>query len=225
MGSVCHAAGRIERQSSRRNIIRRKNMVKKSNAVQIPAPKTETIEIKIKGTTPLLMEKMDTKVAEVYDKKKAKQLYKEDTRSEYEKVEDKIHYTEDGNVGFPSAGFLNGMLDVAPRINGKQKFPAKIDIKQGIRFTEEIVPIDFEEKKVHKAVGRTSGRGKGSPRLIVRPQFNGWSARLRLTYNKEIFSLEQVINLINWAGINCGIGGWRPSCSGTFGTYTVSGGK
>ncbi len=195
-------------------------MVEKNKVLAIPALKIREVVFKVKGDSPLLQEKMDSSVAERYDKKKSKKLYKEDSRSEEDKVMDKIHYTSEGNIGYPTSGFLGGMLDVAPRINGKN-FPNKIDIKQGIRFVDEIVPIDFEKQDVHEAIGRTSGMSK-APRLIMRPQFHNWSADLRIVYNEDIFSLEQVANLLNWAGFNCGLGGWRPSCTGIFGRYHIA---
>jgi hypothetical protein len=211
MGRICNATGGGLN-----------NMAKD---VAIPKLNLNTLVVTVEGDK-LLMEKMDPNVAKVYDKKKSKQLYKEDTRSEREKVDDKIHYTADGNVGFPSSGFLNGMLDVAPRINGAKNFPNKIDIKQGIRFLDSIVPINFEKQEILEGIGVSSGQ-TGAPRLIVRPVFYNWSADLRIQYNTDIFSADQVVNLINWAGFNCGIGGWRPSCSGTFGVYKVktNGGK
>ena len=193
----------------------------KKNEVTIPQPKIETVEISIEGVTPLLMEKMDPRVAEIYDKKKSKQVYEEDNRSEEEKVLDKIHYTPDGNIGFPSSGFLQGMLDVAPRINGAKNAPYKTEIKQAVGFLDDVVPIDFKKQDIHTTVGKTSGR-TAAPRLIIRPQFYGWKCKLRISYNSEIISLEQLINLINWAGFHCGLGGFRRNRSGTFGQYKVS---
>jgi len=90
MGRICNATGGGLN-----------NMAKD---VAIPKLNLNTLVVTVEGDK-LLMEKMDPNVAKVYDKKKSKQLYKEDTRSEREKVDDKIHYTADGNVGFPSSGF------------------------------------------------------------------------------------------------------------------------
>lgn len=196
-------------------------MSNEGKEVIIPQPKIKQVTIKIEGVTPLLMEKMDPRVAEVYDKKKSKKLYEEDTRSEREKVDDKIHYTADGNIGYPTAGFLRGMLNVAPRINGKSKPPHKTEINQGVSFLDNITPIEYKKQDVAEHIGFTKG-SNSSPRLILRPQFNGWSTTLRISYNEDIFSLEQLINLINWAGFHCGIGGFRKNCSGSFGQYRVA---
>ena len=192
----------------------------KEKQVTIPEPKIKYVNIKIQGVTPLLQEKMDPRVAELYDKKKAKKLYDEDTRSEEEKVGDKIHYTPDGNIGYPSAGILRGMLDVAPRINGPRAAPFKTEIRQAVGFLEDVIPLDYEKQDTATHIGITSGRTR-APRLIIRPQFHNWSATLKICYNEDIISLEQLINLINWAGFHCGLGGFRRSCNGNFGQYKV----
>jgi len=49
--------------------------------------------------------------------------------------------------------------------------------------------------------GRTSGM-KGSPRKIMRNQFDDWSVELTIEYNKNNLSAEQIINVLNWAGFH-----------------------
>lgn len=45
---------------------------------------------------------------------------------------------------------------------------------------------------------------------------------LNLRYNKNgVYTLEQIINLINVGGFSCGIGEWRPEKDGQNGMYSV----
>ena len=44
---------------------------------------------------------------------------------------------------------------------------------------------------------------------------------LKIRFNAAAISPEQIINLLNWAGFHCGIGGWRHERGGTFGQYHV----
>jgi len=120
-------------------------------------------------------------------------------------------------VGFPAGGFYKGMIEVAPYLDGLDK---KL-VRGSVRVNGGMVPIDFKKQTINEAEGTTSGTSK-SPRKILRPQFNDWSCVLDITFNESIISLEQVVNLLNWAGFQMGLGGWRPGRSGSFGQYEVA---
>ena len=184
--------------------------------VMLQPLKREHIALKIKGITPLLMEKLPMEVVERYDKKKSKQMSSKDDKSEEEKLQDKTYYTEDGNVGFPASGFAKGMVEVAPYIDGLDKKK----VRGSVRILGNIIPINFKKQTVNKSYGKTSGRTK-SPRLILRPEYQDWSCELQIVYNKTNISMEQIINLINWAGFQMGLGGFRPACGGSYGQYEV----
>jgi len=187
----------------------------KEQKVELGQLEKEQIKVKIIGVTPFLSEKMDMGVVEKYDKKKGQKLTKEDNRTEEEKVESKIYYTEDGNVGFPAAAFAKGMVEVAPYLDLDKK-----RVRGSVRVLGNIVPINFKSKKMNVTYGKTSGITK-SPRKIVRPEFQNWNCELDIVYNKNNISAEQIINLLNHAGFHMGIGGWRPERSGTYGQYEV----
>lgn len=191
----------------------------KTEEVFMMQPKIKTIKIRVRGLSPLLMEKMDENIGKIYDKKKSKQVYEEDTRSEKEKTKDKIHHTKSGNVGFPAAGFHKGMIECAPYLNMYKK-----NVRETVTFIDDIIPIDFKKQDIHETWGRSSGRN-AAPRYIVRPQFNDWYADLNIRFNESAISVEQIVNLLKWSGFQCGVGGWRPQKGGTFGQYTVCNGE
>lgn len=192
-------------------------MIKANKKVVVemkPLQKT-SMTVRIKGLTPLLMEKMDMRVVERYDKKKSGKIAEKDTESEEDKVEAKIWYTEEGNVGFPASAFMKGMVEVAPYLDMYKK-----TVLSGVRVNGGIIPIEFKKQKLNTTYGRTSGISK-SPRKIIRPEFTDWSCTLNIVYDASILSAEQVINLINRAGFHMGLGGYRPQCSGSYGQYEV----
>jgi hypothetical protein len=193
--------------------------MKKSNKaeeIELKPLKKKTIRLKIKGTTNLLMEKMDMDVVEAYNKKKAKKMVDKDERLEEDKIGDKIHYTEDGNIGFPVSGFAKGIVEVAPYIEGLDK---KM-VRGSIRILGNIVPINYKKQTINVAWGKSSGITK-APRKIVRPEFHDWSCTLDVMFNESNISIEQIVNLFNWAGFQQGLGSWRPEKSGSFGQYEV----
>jgi len=184
--------------------------------VELQALKKEKISVEIIGVTPLLMEKMDMDVVERYNLKKGKKMSKKDDVLEEEKYEYKKHKTKDGKIGFPSIAFLKGMVEVAPYIDGMDKKK----VRGSVRVLGDIIPINYKKEYKDVKWGRTSGITK-SPRKIIRPMFEDWSCKLDIVYNSANISAEQVINLLNWAGFQIGIGGFRPEKSGNFGQYEV----
>ena len=192
-------------------------MIKKSQTnIQIQELKKEKIVLDIIGITPLLMEKMDMDVVERYNLKKGKKLSNKDEKLEEEKYDAKKHFTDDGKIGFPSVGFLKGMVGVAPYIDG-------MDMKKvrgSVRIIGDIIPILYKKEIKDIKWGKTSGISK-SPRKIIRLKFTDWSCKLEIVYNSTNISPEQIINLVNWAGFQIGIGGFRPEHSGTFGQYEI----
>lgn len=178
------------------------------------------IDVKIKGVTPLLMEKMNMDVVEKYNKKKGKQVIKSDDKMEEELVAGKIHYDNKGNIAFPSTGFLKAITEVAPYLDGLDKKK----IRGSIQLLDPMVPLDYKEQINNVTWGKTSGISK-APRKIIRPEFTEWSCTLRLEYNQANISADQIVNAIRWAGFHIGIGGWRPQCGGVYGRFDILGDK
>ena len=191
-------------------------MKKQNQTIQLQELQKEKITVEIVGLTPLLVEKMDMDVVERYNLKKGMKMADKDTKLEEEKYETKKHFTDDGKIGFPATGFLKGMVEVAPYIDGLDKKK----VRGSVRILGDIIPIKFKEELKDVRWGKTSGITK-APRKIVRPKFMDWSCKFELVYNSTNISAEQVINLLNWAGFQMGLGGFRPETSGTFGQYEV----
>jgi len=190
--------------------------IKNNQTVQIQELKKEKISVDIVGLTPLLMEKMDMDVVERYNLKKGKKLSTKDDKLEEDKYETKKHFTDDGKVGFISTGFMKGMTEVAPYLDGLDKKK----VRGSVRILGDIIPIEYKKEIKDIRWGKTSGISK-APRKIIRPKFVDWSCKLEIVYNATNISAEQIINLINWAGFQMGVGGFRPEHSGTFGQYEV----
>ena len=184
--------------------------------VQLQEFKRKQMTVEIVGLTPFMSEKMDMDVVERYNLKKGKKLSEKDDKLEEEKYENKKHLTDDGKVGIPSTAFLKGMTEVAPYIDGMDKKKTR----GSVRILGDIIPIKYKDEFKDVRWGKTSGMTR-APRKIIRPKFTDWSCKLDIVYNATNISAEQVINLLNWAGFQMGVGGFRPEHSGNFGQYEV----
>ena len=64
--------------------------------------------------------------------------------------------------------------------------------------------------------------GMGTADLRYRGEFRNWSTDVVLKYNaKGQYSLENILNMINAAGLVCGIGEWRVEKSGQNGMFHI----
>lgn len=63
---------------------------------------------------------------------------------------------------------------------------------------------------------------KGAADIRYRGQLNNWWAEMIVSYNTNgMYSLEQIVNVINAGGFTCGVGEWRPEKDGMYGRYHV----
>ena len=64
--------------------------------------------------------------------------------------------------------------------------------------------------------------GMGTADLCYRAEFVNWSTELEITYNEAAISAEQIANLFMLGGFANGVGDWRPSKDGRFGTFHIA---
>lgn len=62
---------------------------------------------------------------------------------------------------------------------------------------------------------------KKSSVLSCRPMLKKWEGTLNITSCSDLIGPEEVIDMLQWCGILCGIGDWRPERGGKFGRFEV----
>ena len=64
--------------------------------------------------------------------------------------------------------------------------------------------------------------GMGTADIRYRGEFKKWKCRCRISYLKGgVFSLENIISMINLGGFSCGLGEWRTEKGGISGSFRV----
>jgi hypothetical protein len=195
-----------------------KSTEKKVITIQ-PIP-LETVVVPIKGMMPLIVHKWSDKakrqmLANQMAGKNAPKAKKEpkDPQADYMSS---LYLMPDGEPGFPSSGFKAAIVGACRMFDGLDMVLAKTII----RVNGYMVKIEGEHRMREDPVRLA----KGVPDLRYRAEFPEWSATLSITYNASILKVEDIISLVNAAGMG-GIGEWRPSApkslSGTFGTFEV----
>lgn len=192
---------------------------------------TETIDVPIIGTTPLIMHRFSEKAKrQMLDAQQGKKTPKQkrDPQAEYEAS---MHYTDDG-YGFPVLGFKAATVGAA-RFFGKDV--KMTELRQFIFMhgvpskdrAEILVPVGGPyldgtqqpaEPKMREDIVRLS---MASTDLRYRGEFADWSATLVVTYVTSALSRDSVLSLIDAGGMGVGVGEWRPQKSGQNGTYAI----
>ena len=122
--------------------------------------------------------------------------------------------------GFPVTGIKQAAISAAYR-SGTTKDMASM---RGVFYINgmdngELATIECAEPVMREDMVRI---GMGTADLRYRAEYTHWKLHVMLTYNDNgVFTLEQIINLINLGGFMCGIGEWRPERDGQNGMYHV----
>jgi hypothetical protein len=189
---------------------------KANQAVTITAPDMRIIELTIKGTAPLVINKFSAKAKEMMmATQMAGSTAKSKKNREAKDFEDLFngarHVSTDGWDGIHAASFRNASIS-ACRAAGFVMTKAKLAI-----FVE---PDGFDADDFTPLVRIT----EGEPQMVVspcrnasgvidlrpRPTYMPWAANLRIRYDAGILTAEDVANLMHRVGMQVGIGEGRP---------------
>lgn len=127
------------------------------------------------------------------------------------------HISRDGWDGATCATFRNSMISACRLVGfkmtiGKLSVFIEADGNSAADGTP-LVRIHGEPVPFEAPVRNASGVAD----IRVRPRWDEWTANLRVRYDREQFSDEDIINLIVRSGAQCGIGEGRPDSSNSFG--------
>lgn len=208
-------------------------MKKKEEVVKVEVKGIEpkTFEVTIVGDTDLILNKMNdvtTRQLTEARKDKAKDLTKP---NEWEEIITAIHWLN-GKPEEYSEEVMHDMLfskDNAPCITAfglKKSFGEALTRNKISTYSTEfratvnvlgekdnLVPITFTEYHLDE---KLMSPKKGAPVLVKLNRFSGWKATFKISFLENVYSLEQIVNVINLAGFGIGIGSGRNSDYGRY---------
>ena len=204
---------------------------KKEEIIEFKPIEPRTVEITIQGDTDLILNKMnDVTTRQLTDarKDKAKDLAKP---NEWESVITAMHWLNGKPKKF-SEDVLKENLD--PSVNApcitafglKKSFGEALTRNKISTYSTEfratvnvlgqkdnLIPITFAEYHLDE---KLMSPKKGAPVLVKLNRFSGWTATFRISFLENVYSLEQIVNVINLAGFGLGIGSGRNSDYGRY---------
>lgn len=222
-----------EQQTKKWEVKMSKKTEPKSETIHVPAPSLKVAEFKLKGISPYVSERFSEKAKQMMHDthtkgsaaKKDKKKEPRDFQKEYE-MSKHIDDTE-GWCGIPATAFRNAMIS-ACRLVGFKMTIGKLTIfpvGDGIDKHEgtALVRIYGEPTQVEHHVRNFNGVAD----LRARAMFKKWTAKLKIEYDADQFTLNDLTNLLLRAGLQVGVGAGRPdskSSSGMgWGRFTLEG--
>lgn len=184
----------------------------------------KTIEVQIRGDSPLLMHRFGEEAqGDVQKKTRAVNIKNETPRDAAEKV---VYRNSSGDLYFPSAAIARLLREAggSHKQRGSRK-SLKFVIPAAVRMADDTIQIvgpdgkpvtDYEVDSRPVTIPATKGRV-----MRHRPRLDEWGAKFRLVVNDEIIDVETVQQLLTEGGQRNGIGDFRPEKGGPFGCFQI----
>lgn len=208
----------------------------KAQVINIRPPNLKVMPVEITGTAPYVQHKFSAKARQtiIATQEAGSQARKDKKREpkDFDAVyRGAMHLSEEGWHGIPAPAFRAACIS-ACRIIGFKMTHAKLAIfvhADGYDAEDgtPLVRITKGEPQPHIAPARNDN---GSIDIRARPLWQpGWAAIVRVEFDADVFSAEEVANLLDRAGRQVGIGEGRPDSRNSagcgWGTFRVKGDK
>ena len=204
-----------------------------ATAVQIKAPNIQEATFNIVGTAPLVVHRFSAKtLREMKQKmemgKAASSRKNREAKLTDDTYEESRYISKEGWDGFNAASIRAAMVS-ACRLVGFKMTLAKMSVfvvAEGWDKKEPQIPlvriIGKPTKQEDMARVQT-----GQPYVCVRAAYHDWRAKIRIRFDGDQFTLEDVANLLSRVGQQVGIGEGRPDSKNStgmgWGTFQIEG--
>lgn len=202
--------------------------------ITITPPNLLTLELKIVGVAPYMQakfsEKAKSKIKLTQERgsvaKKGEKREPRDFAGDFIAAQ---HLSTEGWAGIPAAALRNACID-ACRMVGFQMTRAKMSVfvePDGFDAADG-TPLVKLDAKAPERTDMAVRNATGVVDIRIRPMWREWAAKVRLTFDADQFTAQDVTNLLARAGLQVGIGEGRPfsksSAGMGFGLFRVEGG-
>ena len=197
--------------------------VRKETAVAIKPPNFGYVTFEIIGTAPLVIHRFSSKTKEQMKQKMETGKAASSRKNREAKATDDLYQearyiSDEGWDGFHAACIRNGMIS-ACRLVGFKMTLAKMSVfveADGVDAKEPQIPLVriYGKPQKQEDMARVE---TGQPYVTVRAAYHKWSAKVRMRFDADQFTLEDVTNLIARVGAQVGIGEGRPDSKNSAG--------
>ena len=192
-----------------------------STSIQLPPLNIQSMDITVIGDSPLICHAWSSKAKkEMLDKQMKKAKPGRAAKDPEDDFIQSLYPLEGGGYGFPVIAFKNAAVTACTSVAGITKVAARQAFRVGSTLEgSELVRIEGCEPEPREDMVRI---GMGTADIRYRGQFAHWWATVRVRFNGNVLSAEQIVNLFNTAGFGVGVGEWRMERDGQFGCFHVA---
>lgn len=198
-------------------------MTTTTKAVQISAPDFRSIQLTIRGTAPLVINRFSAKamqqMQETQEAGSTARSKKIRQPKDFDALfEDAKHVSDEGWEGIHAASFRNAAIS-ACRACGFKMTHAKLAfsvIQDGFDRIDGAPLVKLIEANAEKWIAPTRN-ATGVIDLRSRPMYRNWKANLRIRFDGGMLTESDVVNLIARVGVQVGIGEGRPDSKNSAG--------
>lgn len=208
--------------------------MKEKTRIEITPPMFKTLPVRIEGTAPLMTHKFSEKMRKQIE---ANQTRKDQTKKKREPKDYAAEYNaaryiakKNGKAGgwdgIPCGAIRAAMIAACRTVDGLPMTRAKGAFfihADGHDVTDGTPLIRIIGKPTHDT--RPVRLESGVADLRNRPRYDDWACELKIDYDSDMLSHNDVANLLARAGVHVGLCELRPAGSnsfgGDFGTFRV----
>lgn len=217
-------------------------------SVEVPEIEVRNFTLNIVGDTPLISNAWSHKAKQmILQKQQKKVAVGREIRRPWVDFADSLYWLTDkpdldgltdeqardvlqevipqSKFGFPVIAFKAAALDAGFQQGALVRNAGGNDLaKTTARGAFHIIGDEFAviegTPTIREDMVRIGGASKTAD-LCYRAEFKSWRTQLLIRYNTRTITPSQIVNLFKLGGFANGVGEWRPSRDGTFGTFHV----
>ena len=191
----------------------------KGQLITIPQMKIGRMKLKLIGDTPLICHAWAQKQIKQMEDKHAKNRTKgnREKRDPEQEYRDSLYPFPGGGFGFPALAFKMAAVTACSSL-GKE-IPKTL--------ARQAFHVESDHGQLVKIIGEPTMRqdtvrvGIDSADLRYRGEFDPWEVVISITYNEQVMSAKEIVNLFHLAGFAVGVGDWRVEKDGNSGRFHV----
>lgn len=220
---------------------------KKTEEIVVKEIKVERAIVTIEGRGDLVLNKMNASNTRslLCDDRKSQSVWEQQHKNRWEDIITSMHWRD----GIPTVGdnsdglatnrecseamLMDMLANNAPCITAfglkkswgqavvrqeVDKYSTKFDSAVNIIADGGLIPIRFSEWRLDE---RLMSPKRGAPLSVKLNHFVGWSADIPIEFTTNVYTLSEIMTIINYAGFSLGIGSGRTSGYGRYAIKSV----
>lgn len=205
----------------------------KDNVIELKPLGNKFMEVTIVGDGDLVLNKMNDDTARRLAAPRNGKAKDTSVPNVWEQIITSMHWAKGKPTDYSEQGLIDALQNNAPCITGFgfkksfgdavvrneiDKYKTKFDA--AVNVVGDLFPVKFSEHFIDE---KLMSPKKGAPVLVHLNRFTGWECTFVVSYMENVYSAEQIINIINLAGFGLGIGSGRSSGYGRYHVARVGG--